>query len=209
MRRRPLRYSLPCLIVLMTCCTIWLGEQAYQSRKYRLLEKKVAAANGLLVHEHEIVDEKLNRDAKASIPDVLANVLDESWYEKPVGLYLEFQPVTDDDLTFLRDYKQLEHIHLAFTNISDRGLAHVASVSNLQTLYLYNTKITDEGIESLSRLKLLRSLDIRNTNVTDKSFSVLSRLPLKTLDVRGSRMTKDGVMAFRRAHPNCQVEFSK
>jgi hypothetical protein len=68
------------------------------------------------------------------------------------------------------------------TSISDEGLPHLLALNGLQILSLHHTRVTDQSVEYLAQLKSLRSLDIKWTY-----------------------LTLDGVLKLRAALPGCEI----
>jgi len=90
----------------------------------------------------------------------------------------------DADLLHLKGLVRLESLCLCSSNVSDTGLLHIKGMTTLKTLRLSDAAITDSGLEHLKGLKRLKYLDIRGTHVT-----------------------KEGIEEFRKAIPNCEIQW--
>ncbi len=147
-------------------------------------------------------------------------------------LDLNYSSITDDGMQYVAGMKELTHLALRDTLVSDAGVRHLAGLSKLESLDLYGTSLTDTGVSSLAGLKRLRKLNLLGANVSDESAALLAALPeleelnlyrsritndglaklrslkkLRSLDVRYARVTRGGVDDFRRAVPQCEVDF--
>ena len=60
----------------------------------------------------------------------------------------------------------------------------------------------------MAKLQQLRELRLGDTYITDMGLKELVKLQqLEKLDLRGSEVTKAGVAEFKRALPNCEVDW--
>jgi len=145
------------------------------------------------------------------------------------SLSLSDSTMSDVGLPHIARLRQLQFLGLFNTRVSDEGLKHVASLVNLTCLDLRETKVTDSGMQRLSSLTLLReiciegavsdqgvrhlvrlphleSLELYKTQVTDSTLDELRHLPtLRSLDVRATRVTREGVIRFRQDRPMVEV----
>lgn len=114
----------------------------------------------------------------------------------------------------LENFTELEHIReirAGNTPFSDVGMKHLARSSKLKLIILDETKITDTGLAFLSGKQTLETLNISSTAITSAGLDQLRGLTgLKTflaLDCPG--ITKEALLAFQKAHPNCKIEASQ
>ena len=105
--------------------------------------------------------------------------------------------------TPLRLKSDVVMLQMANPDVTDATLSLLKNFSKLRDLDLNNTMITDEGLNILGTFPALQSLKIRDTSVSDKGFTeLLAPLPtLKQLDVRGTRISKDSIQAWKDAQP--------
>jgi hypothetical protein len=112
------------------------------------------------------------------------------------------QPVTDDDLTTLRNIRPLHRVLLDGTKVTDAGLAHLEGIEGLEWVSVCKTAVTDAGLVHLSKIPSLRQIHIRNTRVTDAGVVYLHGMPnLEFINLAQTRVTPAGVKALRRATP--------
>jgi hypothetical protein len=81
------------------------------------------------------------------------------------------------------------------------------SLPNARSVRLDNTGLTDVGITAvLSRTLDAETVNLVNTPATDRAFAALGQLPfLRKVYLYGTKVTPDGVAAFRRARPGVEV----
>src|SRR5262249_7203093 len=92
------------------------------------------------------------------------------------------------------------------TGVVDAELHHLLAVPHLRTLGLGNTAVTDDGVRQLARIPTLWRLWIDNTGVTDATLAAFSSaVYLDKLDVRGTRVTLEGVAGLARRLPEIQI----
>jgi len=76
--------------------------------------------------------------------------------------------VASDDLTFLRDARELQTLILGGPQIDDRALPSIMGAKNLSWLMLHGTSITSDGARQLSSLPLLKQISLMGESVDDK-----------------------------------------
>lgn len=137
--------------------------------------------------------------------------------------------ITDELLTHLQHFKQLDYLAIVCPQITDANTRHIAALTNLDTLllsksgigdatlphlgdlpklerlYLAETKITDEGLRHIARLTGLKRLSLERTAVSDEGLIWLEYLSeLETLLLSETKVTGDG-LAFLAGMPNLRV----
>ena len=77
----------------------------------------------------------------------------------------------------------------------------------LDRIGLASTRVTDEGIRNLNRRALEELRLDSNQSITDVGLRELSKIPsIRSLYLYGStNLTEAGVVAFEKAHPECEV----
>jgi Leucine-rich repeat (LRR) protein len=138
--------------------------------------------------------------------------------------------ISGEGLSSLGELKDLEELVLAGTRADSKPVSlfprlHVLNVSSdqhrfptadfsaitglkeLQILDLSGNKTTtDHGLSQLAALKHLRALLVADTDVTDACVDSILKLPsLQSLDVHGTRLTKDGVARLEQGLPECLI----
>ncbi len=109
--------------------------------------------------------------------------IDETIPDRPVvAVYLQIHHPSPD-LAYLRELRSLHTLHLCKSEVPmNYTLKQLADLTKLQTLCLYQTHIRDAGLPHLEGL----------TN-------------LKSLDLRGTRVSIDGILRLQQALPNCKI----
>ena len=115
--------------------------------------------------------------------------------------------VTDLGLARLSKLEKLQHLDLSGSAITPSGLKTLANLRNLHRLSLWNVKgIDDSAAPYLEALGNLTSLDLSNTAIGDDTLARLARLSdLQRLYVGETKVTQEGLAAFRKRHPTSVV----
>src|SRR5262249_23706555 len=155
----------------------------------------------------------------------------EDLYCVVVMVALRDLPVTDDDLTLLKQLPFVENLDLTNTQITGAGLAHLKHLKNLQYLGLWKTQIDDAGLAHLKDLTQLWALVLDKTPVGDAGLVprrglttleewlglAFTRVParglrplgemgrLRTINLRGTAVTVEGARELRKALPHTHI----
>lgn len=86
--------------------------------------------------------------------------------EQIVHLNLAKMPVSNEQLDWMNNLKNLEELNLNYTDIDNNNLKALAGLKHLHSLSLVGTKINQKGLEILSSFEGLRALYVWNTEVT-------------------------------------------
>jgi Leucine-rich repeat (LRR) protein len=115
--------------------------------------------------------------------------------------------VTDLGLARLSKLEKLQHLDLSGSAITPNGLKSLANLRNLRRLSLWNVKgIDDTAAPYLEALGNLTSLDLTNTGIGDETLARLAKLSdLRRLYVSETKVSEEGLAAFRKAHPTSAV----
>ena len=125
--------------------------------------------------------------------------------------------VTGAGLRVLRTLPRLRALDLSggqkrnsgtwIVTLTDPDLETIGAIAGLRELNLSGMKVTAAGLRLLAPLKNLERLSLwRATRADDAALAALAPLAnLRLLDITGTPATADGVTAFRRAHPKCEV----
>lgn len=100
-----------------------------------------------------------------------------------VRLRLTGQPVSDTDVKYLTQFKNLTRLNLENTKITDSSLITLSALPNLEQLNLYGTAVTDRGLEQLAA----------NPN-------------LKVVYLWQTKATPEGVKRLQKARPDLKIE---
>jgi internalin A len=115
--------------------------------------------------------------------------------------------ITDLGLARLSKLEKLQQLDLSGSAITPNGLKTLASLRDLRRLSLWNVKsIDDTAAPYLEALGNLTSLDLSNTAIGDQTLARLAKLPeLRRLYVSETKVTQEGLDAFRTRHPTTVV----
>jgi Leucine-rich repeat (LRR) protein len=115
--------------------------------------------------------------------------------------------ITDLGLARLSKLEKLQHLDLSGSGITPSGLKTLANLRNLRRLSLWNVKgIDDSAAPYLEALGNLTSLDLSNTAIGDDTLARLAKLSdLQRLYVGETKVTQEGLAAFRKRHPTSVV----
>jgi hypothetical protein len=151
------------------------------------------------------------------------------------GMSLKFGPIdhvyllgpqTDDlKLEILEDVPQLRILTLTNTRVTDEGLARLARFRNLNCLYVGNidhTKLIGsagerlatrplaggKGLGALKDLPNLQVVQLIGPGTSDDDLEGLAQLKqLRLLDLKDTRVTKEGIAGLKKILPNCAIRF--
>lgn len=102
--------------------------------------------------------------------------------------------MTDLQIGWLEDLKDLHVLWLNNTKITDKALLSVGALASLHRLHLECTGVTDKGLVHLGDLVNLVELRLEGTQVTDAGLSHLRGLPkLDWLELSGPGITGSGL----------------
>jgi internalin A len=115
--------------------------------------------------------------------------------------YAEY--LTEDGISHLRNWKQLERLNLRGTKVTSKVFASLAKLTSLRSLDIAFTQIEDEGFEQLSALTKLESLAIGGNRLSGAALSLLKLLPaLVNLDVGGIQRVDSGLWGLPLTNEN-------
>lgn len=119
--------------------------------------------------------------------------------------------ITDFGLAKLAKLAKLQQLDLSGSAITVSGLKTVANLQELRRLSLWNVKaIDDAAAPTLAALRKLASLDLSNTAIGDEALKQLASLSnLRRLYASETRITAEGLAAFRQQRPDCIVSWTK
>ncbi|WP_435357155.1 c-type cytochrome domain-containing protein [Emticicia sp. SJ17W-69] len=106
-------------------------------------------------------------------PSLLADL--ENINNQLFSLRLSNQPINDDAVKKITNFKNLSRLNLENTDISDVGLEYLKALPNLEQLNLYGTNITDKGLEALSKYPNLKVVYLWQTKVSKSGIEQLKR----------------------------------
>jgi uncharacterized membrane protein len=100
-----------------------------------------------------------------------------------VKLNLNRMPLAAVDLSFLRNFPNLEELQLNFTGIKPEQLSNLEGLENLRNLALSGNEFGSSSIPALSKLKQVRKLFLWNSGLDETSKVTLKRsLPQTQID---------------------------
>jgi Leucine-rich repeat (LRR) protein len=125
--------------------------------------------------------------------------------ERTVGgeLHLTLTGWDRKDYSVLRQKPHVVVLQMANPDVEDQTLGYLAGMDRLRELDLNGSKVTDAGLKELRSLPNLESLRLKDTAVTDAGFreSLGAMGSLKQLDLRGTRVSREVVQAWKAAKP--------
>jgi Leucine-rich repeat (LRR) protein len=99
----------------------------------------------------------------------------ESINSQLINLRLSNQPINDEAIKKITNFKNLTKLNLENTDISDAALEHLKALPNLEQLNLYGTKITDKGLEAFSKYPKLKVVYLWQTKVSKSGIEHLKK----------------------------------
>jgi len=162
------RRSRQLLVVLIAC---WLSYGCGEISK----EKETAKASaGYIKREVQAIRKLRENGVRVT-----------RWLPKQDGPIHQLRLVktTDDSLSHLKAFTNLQELYLSATLITNLGLISLSELPELHTLYIQKTPtsdqepkgITDAGIVHLTKVPKLTSLTLYGTTVTDNGISELKK----------------------------------
>ncbi len=117
--------------------------------------------------------------------------------------------ITDLGLTKVARLKNLRQLDLSGAAITASGVKTLARLPELRRLSLWNiTSVDDAAAPYLETLATLTSLDLSNTSIGDATLARLAKLSnLRRLYISETKVTTEGLAAFRKQHPACVVSW--
>ncbi|MDA1053190.1 MAG: protein kinase [Planctomycetota bacterium] len=164
-------------------------------------------------------DESLK--ALTQLPALYYVTVHESWINLTAIEALQQSKITvlgvdgnldDEQVTLITRLSNLKQVNVSGnTKLSVAALSHLGELPKLATLSFMNSTMTDAHVEALSRLPRLTTISLyyygpKGFDITDAGLDHLARLPdLKLLNLFHTKVTPQGLAAFRQKLPNCVV----
>jgi uncharacterized membrane protein len=96
--------------------------------------------------------------------------------EQLVGLQLAKMPITNESLTLVSKFANLEKLNLNFTSIDDAGISQLAGLNHLEQLAISGTKIGRSGIEKLlPKLPALQKIHVWSSGLSAEDLTALRK----------------------------------
>jgi hypothetical protein len=110
-------------------------------------------------------------------------------------LRLSKSVVTDEALTHLQHFRQLDYLAIVCPQITDANTNHIAGLTNLETLLLSKSGVGDATLEHLRDLEKLERLYLAETNITNVGLADVSGLTqLAALSLERTAITDEGLI---------------
>ncbi len=93
-----------------------------------------------------------------------------------VILNLSKMPVTDEDVSLIGQFKNLEYLNLNFTAIKGQGLVKLTSLDHLESISLSGTSVTKDALSTILSLPALNEVFIWNTSINENDKKELEKL---------------------------------
>jgi len=115
-----------------------------------------------------------------------------------VDIDLSNSSVTDDGLSYLLGFNNLEKLDLTRTNIGNRGIETISAIRKLRYLNLTETKIDDRAAPFIKKLPVLEKLILYRTNIGDKSAAEVAQIStLIYLSFSATMITRAGILSLQ------------
>jgi hypothetical protein len=114
-----------------------------------------------------------------------------------VVLNLSKMPITDNELSIVADFKNLEILNLNFTKVGGSGLASLASLKNLRSLSLAGTAVSGKDLESVLKLPNIQQVYVWNTKVSEEEKLAFSK-KYKDVDIIGNLFSDESLLKLSR-----------
>lgn len=123
-------------------------------------------------------------------------------------LWLRDVHLTPEAVRTFDRFRELEDVNLErSTGFGDEALARIAKLPRLRRLALSSrSTATDAGIARLVPLRGLELLSLQGMQLTDDAVPALAEIAPKRLDVRGTKLTANGVHRLRTALPDSVIK---
>lgn len=116
-----------------------------------------------------------------------------------------YQPSLLNDLESINN--QLISLRLSNQPVNDEAIKKITNFKNLTRLNLENTAVTDASLEHLKTLPHLEQLNLYGTKITDSGLQTLAKYPnLKVVYVWQTKVSKSGIEQLKKALPKLQIE---
>ncbi|TFG59548.1 MAG: hypothetical protein E4H36_13600 [Spirochaetales bacterium] len=88
-------------------------------------------------------------------------------FSHAVEMHLDGNGVTDSDLKYLEELRNLERLYLSYNLIRGEGLVHLAGLRNLKHLALNSNPLDDSALPHLTKFRNLEILYLFHTDISD------------------------------------------
>lgn len=95
--------------------------------------------------------------------------------EQVVKINLNRMPLESVDLSFLRDFSNLEELQLNFSGISAKQISNLEGLANLRNLALSGNQMGPEAVDALAKLKQVKKLFLWNSGLDKAAQENLSK----------------------------------
>ncbi|HBJ34990.1 MAG TPA: hypothetical protein DDZ51_09565, partial [Planctomycetaceae bacterium] len=116
--------------------------------------------------------------------------------------------VTDEAVAIARkNHPRLSHVNLGSTRaFTAAGLEELSLITNLVQVYASHAKIDNEGLSHLKNAVNLRQLIFHGSDLSDVGLRHLQEVKtLSFIQLVDTKVTREGVAAFKAALPSCEV----
>jgi Leucine-rich repeat (LRR) protein len=210
-KRRPFRFSLRTLLVLVTIASVglgWLGLKVRQAQREREVVEAIKKLNGIAWYDYQFdSDDSLTDSPTPPGPAWLRKLVGDNFFANVAYCrFLLDSEVTDAELIHLEGLNRLRWLDIGNTKITDAGLVYLQGLTQLKCLDLAGTQLTDAGLVHLQGLNRLERLTIYNTQVTDAGLVHLQGLKkLDELYVFQTKVTDAGCRELQKALPKLTI----
>jgi WD40 repeat protein len=106
--------------------------------------------------------------------------------------------ITDEAMTVIGDFSELEALSVNFTPVGDYGCRALAKLSKLRDLDVGWSQITDGALANLRDNEVIERVEAFSTNISDRGAAALGRLPtLRRVGIGQTELSDEGVTQLR------------
>jgi hypothetical protein len=231
------RFALRTLFAAVAILAVCLGWYVNRARRQREAASAVLHVGGTLLYDYQKADaykpNVFNPKAPPKGPEWLRKLVGAEYFDNVTMVSLRDKPITDDDLKELKKLPKLENLDLSNTHVTSAGLVHIGELKKMKYLSLWNTQVDDDGLRYIADFKKLYALILDGTHVTDEGLKHLEGLTnleewlglvgtdvtdaglkhleglakLRSLNLRQTKVTAEGVRELKRALPNTDISY--
>lgn len=182
--RRWLRFGLRTMFTAMTATAVCLALWNSSARTQKDATAAVLVLGGHVTYEHQAATGKFVENATPPGPTWLRSIVGRDWFDTVhgVGLYSANGGSDDQIAATLRGLPDTRSLQLDGSKAGNVTMPRISQMTYLRNLMMCQTVVDDSGLTHLYRL----------TN-------------LQNLDLRGTKVSPEGVKKLREALPKCNV----
>ena len=186
------------LIVLILFCALGMGIIVRDARRQARAVQAVIKAGGTVVYRREYGNASKTENYRITMcREWLIHLIGIDFLDCVVEINL--RGVADDDIMrSIRHLTKIKILYISSCEVTDNGLSYLDSFLELEKLHLANTRVTDHGFRHLEKLVKLRELTLFDTQITDLGVSYIASLrQLEELTLDRDRISDTGLLTLK------------